>query len=90
MAYANTSGAPRFLLTFRGTPSGANLARVIGASGYVCARGAGDTAKITTPKDPQGVRLTDHLTSVGPVEGAGLTEHIELAFHHSLHLVPED
>ena len=90
MAYANTVGAPRFLLTFRSTPSGVNLAQVIGASGYVCARGGGDTAKITTPQDPQGVRLTDHLTLVGPVKGEGLTEHIELAFHHSLHLVPED
>jgi len=89
MAYANTAGAPRFLLSFRGTPSGANLARVIGASGYVCDRGAGDTAKITTPEDPQGVQLTDHLTSVGPVKGEGLTERIELAFRHRLHLVPE-
>jgi hypothetical protein len=89
MGVANTIGAPRFLLSFRSTPSGGNLARVMGASGYVCERGGGDTAKITTPEDPQGVQLTDHLTLVGPVKGEGLTEHIELAFHHSLHLVPE-
>jgi hypothetical protein len=90
MAYANTVGAPRFLLRFRSTASGGNLARVIGASGYVCERGGGDTAKITTPEDSQGVQLTDHLTLVGPVKGEGLSEHLELAFHHSLHLVPEE
>jgi hypothetical protein len=89
MAYANTVGAPRFLLTFRSTPSGGTLARVIGASGYVCERGGGATAKITTREDPQGLQLTDHLNRIGPSKGEGLTEHIELAFHHSLHLVPE-
>jgi hypothetical protein len=47
-------------------------------------------AKITTPEDPQGVALTDHLILVRPVKGEGLTEHIELAFHHTLPLVPED
>jgi hypothetical protein len=90
MAYANTEGAPRFRLTFRTSASAGNLAQVIGVSGHVCDRGGADTAKITTPEDPQGVQLTDHLTLVGPVEGEGLTEHIELAFHYSLHLVPED
>lgn len=90
MAYANTVGAPRFLLTFRSTPSGGTLARVIGVSGYVCQRGGGATAKITTPEDPQGLQLTDHLNTIGPSKEEGLTEHIELAFHHSLQLVPED
>jgi hypothetical protein len=89
MAYANTVGAPRFQLIFRSTPSGSNLAQVTGASGHVCGRGGGVTAKITTPEVPHVVQLTDHLTLVGPVKGAGLTEHIELAFHHRLHLVPE-
>jgi hypothetical protein len=89
-SFANTVDAPRFRLTFRASASAGNLARVIGVSGYVCERGGADTAKITTPEDPQGVQLTDHLTLVGPVKGEGLTEHIELAFHHSLHLVPED
>lgn len=90
MAYANTVDAPRFRLTFRTSASAGNLARVIGVSGYVCERGGAARAKITTPEDPQSVQLTDHLTLVGPVKGEGLTEHIELAFHHSLHLVPED
>jgi hypothetical protein len=90
MGVATTEGAPRFLLTFRSAASASNLARVIGASGYVCERGGAARAKITTPEDPHGVLLTDHLTLVGPVKGGGLTEHIELAFHHSLHLVPED
>ncbi len=90
MAYGHTEGAPRFRLTFRTSASAGNLAQVIGVSGHVCERGGADTAKITTPEDPQGVQLTDHLTLVGPVKGEGLTEHIELAFHHSLHLVPED
>ena len=88
--FANTVDAPRFRLTFRASASSGNLARVIGVSGYVCERGGADTAKITTPEDPQGVQLTDHLTLVGPIKGEGLTEHIELAFHHSLQLVPED
>jgi hypothetical protein len=90
MAYANTEGAPRFRLVFRSSASAGNLARVIGVSGHVCERGGEDTAKITTPEDPQGVQLTDHLTRVEVAEGEGLTEHIEVAFHHSLHLVPED
>jgi hypothetical protein len=89
MAYANTEGAPRFRLTFRTSASAGNLARVIGVSGHVCERGGADTAKITTPEDPQGLQLTDHLNAIAPSKGEGLTEHIELAFHHSLHLVPE-
>jgi hypothetical protein len=88
--FANTVDAPRFRLTFRTSASAGILAQVIGVSGYVCERGGADTAKITTPEDPQGVQLTDHLNTIGPSKGEGLTEHIELAFHHSLHLVPED
>jgi len=87
--FANTVDAPRYRLTFRTSASAGNLAQVIGVSGYVCERGGADTAKITTPEDPQGVQLTDHLNTIGPSKGEGLTEHIELAFHHSLHLVPE-
>jgi hypothetical protein len=87
--FANTVDAPRFRLTFRTSASAGILARVIGVSGYVCERGGGDTAKITTPEDLEGLQLTDHLNTIGPPEGEGLTEHIELAFHHSLHLVPE-
>jgi hypothetical protein len=89
MADANTVDAPRFQLSFRSSPSGADLARVVGVSGYVCEQGGAATAKITTPEDPRGVQLTDHLTLVGPVKGEGLTEHIELALRHRLHLVPE-
>jgi hypothetical protein len=89
MSEANTVGAPYYQLTFRTSASAAVLARVIGESGYVCERGGADTAKITTPGYPQGVQLTDHLNGIGPSSGEGLTEHIELAFHHSLHLVPE-
>lgn len=89
MAVGKTEGAPRFRLTFRTSASAGNLARAVGVSGYVCERGGADTAKITTPEDPRGVQLTDHLTLVGPVNEEGLTEHIELAFHHRLHLVPE-
>jgi len=89
MGVANTEGAPRFRLTFRGAASASNLARMIGRSGYVCERGGAATAKITTPDDAQGLLLTDHLNAIGPPKGEGLTEHIELAFHHSLHLVPE-
>jgi hypothetical protein len=89
MANANTDGAPRYRLEFRTSASAANLARVIGVSGYVCERGGEDTAKITTPEDPQGLQLTDHLNAIGPPKGEGLTEHLEVAFHHSLHLVPE-
>jgi hypothetical protein len=88
--FANTVDAPRFRLTFRTSASAGILARVIGVSGYVCERGKADTAKITTPEDPQGIQLTDHLNTIGPSKGEGLSEHIELAFHHSLHLVPED
>jgi hypothetical protein len=90
MAYANTVDAPRYRLVFRSSASAGDLARVIGVSGYVCERGGADTAKITTPEDPQGLQLTDHLNTIGPSKGEGLTEHIELAFRHSLHLVPED
>ena len=90
MTYANTEAAPRFRLTLRASPSAGNLAQVIGVSGHVCERGGAATAKITTAEDPQGVLLTDHLTLVRPVNGEGLTERIELAFHHRLHLVPED
>jgi hypothetical protein len=89
MTFANTVDAPRFRLTFRTSASAGILAQVIGRSGYVCERGGEDTAKITTPEDPQGVQLTDHLNTIGPSKGEGFTEHIELAFHHSLHLVPE-
>jgi hypothetical protein len=90
MVHVRTVDAPRFRLTFRTSASAGNLARVIGVSGYVCERGGEDTAKITTPEDAQGLQLTDHLNTIGPSKGEGLTEHIELAFHHSLHLVPED
>jgi hypothetical protein len=90
MTFANTVDAPRYRLVFRSSASTGNLARVIGVSGYVCERGGADTAKITTPEDPQGLQLTDHLNTIGPSKGEGLTEHIELAFDHSLHLVPED
>jgi len=89
VSFANNLGAPRFRLTFRTSASAANLAQVIGVSRFVCERGGADTAKITTPVDPQGVQLTDHLNGVEVAEGTGLTEHIELALHHSLHLVPE-
>jgi hypothetical protein len=87
--FANTEGVPRFRLTFRTSASAANLAQVIGVSGHVCERGGSNTAKITTPGQPQGVQLTDHLNGIGPSSGEGLTEHLELAFHDSLHLVPE-
>jgi hypothetical protein len=90
MSVANTDGAPRFLLTFRSGATSSNLAQVRGRSGFVCAPSGGAVAKITTPDEPQGVLLTDHLISVEAVNEEGLTEHIELAFHHSLHLVPED
>ncbi len=90
MSVANTEGAPRFLLTFRSAATSSNLAQLRGRSGFVCAPSGGAVAKITTPEDPQGVLLTDHLILVEVVNEEGLTEHIELAFHHSLHLVPED
>jgi hypothetical protein len=90
MSVANTEGAPRFVLTFRSGDTSSNLAQVRGHSGFVCAPSGEAVAKITTPEDPQGVLLTDHLISVEVVNEEGLTEHIELAFHHSLHLVPED
>jgi hypothetical protein len=90
MVPANRVDAPRYQLVFRSSASARNLARVIGVSGYVCERGGADTAKITTPERPQGLQLTDHLNAIGPPKGEGLTEHIELAFHHSLHLLPED
>jgi hypothetical protein len=81
--------APYYRLTFRASASAGVLARVIAESGYVCERGGSDTAKITSPEYPQGVQLTDHLNGIGPSKGEGLTEHLELAFHHSLRLVPE-
>jgi hypothetical protein len=90
MSVANTEGAPRFLLTFRSAATSSNLAQVRGHSGFVCAPSGEAVAKITTREDPQGVLLTDHLILVEVVKDEGLTEHIELAFHHSLHLVPED
>jgi hypothetical protein len=90
MSVANTEGAPRFLLSFRSGATSSNLAQVRGHSGFVCTPSGGAVAKITTPEDPQGVLLTDHLILVEVVNEEGLTEHIELAFHHSLHLVPED
>jgi hypothetical protein len=89
MGVADTEGAPRFLLTFRSAATSSNLAQVHGHSGFVCAPSGEAVAKITTPEDPQGVLLTDHLILVEVVNEEGLTEHIELAFHHSLHLVPE-
>jgi len=81
--------APRYQLTFRASARTRNLARVIGVSGFVCEREGSDTAKIATPAEPQGVQLTDHLDDIWPSKGDGLTEHLELAFHHSLHLIPE-
>jgi hypothetical protein len=89
MSVANTEGAPRFLLTFRSGATSSNLAQVRGHSGFVCAPSGGAVAKITTPEDPQGVLLTDHLISVEVVNEEGLTEHIELAFHHSLQRLSE-
>jgi hypothetical protein len=89
MSVANTEGAPRFLLTFRSDATSSNLAQVRGRSGFVCASSGETAAKITTREDPHGVLLTDHLISVEVVNKEGLTEHLELAFHHSLHLVPE-
>jgi hypothetical protein len=87
---ADSIDAPYYRLTFRTSAGAGDLAQVIAESGYVCERGGADTAKITTPEDPQGLQLTDHLSLVGPVKGEGLTEHIELAFHRTLGLVPED
>jgi hypothetical protein len=81
--------APRYQLTFRTSARTLDLARVIGVSGTVCERGGGDTAKITTPEEPQGVQLTDHLNRIGPSRGQGLAEHLELTFRHRLRLIPE-
>ncbi len=89
LGVADTEDAPRFVLTFRSSATSSDLAEVLGRSGFVCAASGAAVAKITTPEDPQGVRLTDHLTLVEPPRGTGVTERIELAFHHSLHLVPE-
>jgi|GEM_PF-3046957 len=89
MSVANTDGAPRFLLSFRSAATSSDLAQVRGRSGFVCSPSGDAVAKITTPEAPQGVLLTDHLILVEVVKEEGLTEHIELAFHHSLHLVPE-
>jgi hypothetical protein len=89
MTFANTVDASRYRPVFRGSASASNLAQVSGRSGFVCGGGGEAVAKITTPEDPQGVLLTDHLILVEVVKEEGLTEHIEVAFHHSLHLVPE-
>jgi hypothetical protein len=89
MSVANTYGAPRFRLTFRASASGRALAVVGGVSGYVCERGGAARAKITTPRRPHGLLLTDHLNGVGVARGEGLAEHVEVAFGHKLHLVPE-
>jgi hypothetical protein len=85
---ANTYGAPRFRLSFRASASGRTLAVVKGRSGYVCERGGAAAAKITTPQLAHGVLLTDHLNGVTVPRGEGLTERIEAAFGHTLHLVP--
>jgi len=85
----NVGDAPRYQLTFRASARTRNLARVIGVSGFVCEREGSDTAKITTPAEPQGAQLTDHLDDIWPSKGDGLTEHLELACDHSLHLIPE-
>jgi hypothetical protein len=90
MGVANTEGAPRFVLSFRSTAASSDLAEVRGRSGFVCASSGDAVAKITTPEDQQGVLLTDHLILVEVVNEEGLSEHLELAFHHSLHLVPEE
>jgi len=89
MSYANTVDAPRFRLIFRRSAHSGELARVIGVSGFVCEQGGSDTAKVTTPAYPHGLQLTDHLNGVEVPRGSGLSEHIEAAFHHRLHLVPE-
>jgi hypothetical protein len=89
MGVADSQDAPRFVLTFRSSATSNDLAEVLGRSGFVCAASGAAVARITTPADPQGVQLTDHLALVGPLKGEGLTERIELAFHHSLRLVPE-
>jgi hypothetical protein len=89
LSVANTYGAPRFRLTFRASARGRPLAVVIGRSGYVCERGGAATAKITTPKLPRGLLLTDHLNGVSVAKGEGLSERLEAAFDHTLHLVPE-
>ena len=75
--------------TFRASTHTRNLAQVIGASGFICEREGSDTAKITTPAEPQGVQLTDHLDDIWPSKGDALTEHLEPALHGSLRLVPE-
>jgi len=80
---------PRYRLTFRASARTPNLARVIGVSGFACEREGSNTAKITTPAEPQGVQLTDHLEDIWPSKGDRLAEHLELAFRHSLHLIPE-
>jgi hypothetical protein len=89
MGVAATEDAPRFVLSFRSSATSSNLAEVRGRSGFVCAASGAAVARVTTPADPRGVQLTDHLTLTRPLAGEGLTEHIELAFHHSLRLVPE-
>lgn len=89
LSVANTYGAPSFRLTFRASARGGLLAVVIGQSGYVCDRGGAATAKITTPALPRGLLLTDHLNGVAVVNREGLSERLEAAFDHTLHLVPE-
>jgi hypothetical protein len=89
MSVANTYGAPRFRLSFRASAKDHTVATVNGRSGYVCERGGAATARITTVKLPHGLLLSDHLNGVTVPHGEGLTEHIEAAFGHVLHLVPE-
>jgi hypothetical protein len=74
--------APRYQLTFRTSARAPRLARVIGVSGFVCEREGSDTAPITTPPESQDVQLTDHVDDIWPSKGHGLTERLELAFHH--------
>lgn len=85
MSVANTFARPKVILTFRKIPSQSNLAKVITDSGYVCDRAGEASAKITTPQQ-RGLLLTDHLNSVTVPEGASLTNHIEAALDHKLHL----
>jgi hypothetical protein len=85
MSVANTVARPKVILTFRKISSGSNLAEVVADGGYVCDRTGEASAKITTPVQ-RGLLLTDHLNSVTVPEGASLTNHIEAALDHKLHL----
>jgi hypothetical protein len=85
----NTSDAPRYRLTFRSAAGASILARVGGRSGFVCATSGEAAATITTPQLPHGLQLTDHLTGVEVASGAGVSERLEVALHHQLHLKPE-